>query len=323
LTHGRFGLKLLRPAAGRLFFGPLDDVDRGEDSYSPLYRQSRYCASCHEGTVFGVPVYTTYSEWLASPARKEGKQCQSCHMAPTGTLTNLAPGRGGIERDPQSLANHRFFDGSQRDMLRRCLKVDVRLSPRDQGWRADVTVQADGAGHRVPTGFVDRNLLVVLQAFAADGKELLPGADSPLLPPSAGKSVAGLAGRVYAKQISDVDGNKPVPFWNAQAEATDSRLMPGVADRSSYLFPRNLARLRVRLVYRRFWEQTAEVKGWPDNEITIIDQSLNASEAASGYSSQSGYCFGDLPRRSSTFGFRKVRSGSIFSSLTSNCQLSP
>ena len=68
----------------QLFFGPLDDVDRGEDAFSPLYRESRYCASCHEGIVFGVHVYSTYSEWLSSPARRAGKQCQDCHMAPTG-----------------------------------------------------------------------------------------------------------------------------------------------------------------------------------------------------------------------------------------------
>src|SRR5262245_20753007 len=70
LTHGRFLLRLQRPEHGQLFFGPLDDVDRGEDAYSPLYRDSRYCAACHEGVVFGVPVYTTYSEWLQSPARQ-------------------------------------------------------------------------------------------------------------------------------------------------------------------------------------------------------------------------------------------------------------
>src|SRR5262249_41172103 len=94
LTHGRFGLKLLRPRDDQLFFGSLDDVDRGEDAYSPLYRQSRYCASCHEGVVFGVHVYSTYSEWLDSPARRQGQQCQSCHMAPTGRMSNIAPGKG-------------------------------------------------------------------------------------------------------------------------------------------------------------------------------------------------------------------------------------
>src|SRR5207244_7472645 len=92
VTHGRYILGLLRPAEGQLFFGPLDDVDRGEDALAPIYGESRYCASCHEGVVFGVRVYSTYSEWLDSPARREGKQCQTCHMTPTGTLTHLAPG---------------------------------------------------------------------------------------------------------------------------------------------------------------------------------------------------------------------------------------
>src|SRR5262249_55033579 len=64
LSHGRFNLRLLRPSQEQLFFGPLDDVDRGEDAYSPLYRDSRYCAACHEGVVFGVHVYSTFSEWL-------------------------------------------------------------------------------------------------------------------------------------------------------------------------------------------------------------------------------------------------------------------
>src|SRR5206468_1854550 len=82
------------PERGQLFFGPLDDVDRGEDVASAFQRDSRFCAACHEGTVFGVPVYTTYSEWTESPAGRRGQSCQGCHLAPTGTLTNLAPGLG-------------------------------------------------------------------------------------------------------------------------------------------------------------------------------------------------------------------------------------
>jgi hypothetical protein len=280
LTHGRFGLKLLRPAKGRLFFGPLDDVDRGEDAYASLYRDSRYCASCHEGTVFGVPVYTTYSEWLASPARTEGQQCQSCHMKPTGQFTNIAQGRGGIARDPQSLANHRFFDGSQRDMLRRSLNVGVRVIPSDPGSRVEVTVLADKVGHRVPTGFVDRHLILVVEAFTSSGKAVRPEAVSCLLPAIAGKSVSGLAGRLYGKQLTDFEGRRPVPFWLARPEVVDTRLVPGVADQSSYSFPEKVARLRVRLLYRKFWEQIANQKGWPDNEMVILDQTGNATAAS-------------------------------------------
>src|SRR5439155_5316139 len=70
LRFGSDGYGLLRPADGKqLFFGPLDDAVREGEmfGYSPLYKQSRYCASCHEGVIYGVHVYGTYSEWLAGP----------------------------------------------------------------------------------------------------------------------------------------------------------------------------------------------------------------------------------------------------------------
>jgi hypothetical protein len=272
LTHGRFGLKLVRPAEGQLAFGPLDDVDRGEDSYSPLYRESRYCASCHEGTIFGVHVYGTYSEWLDSPARRDGKQCQTCHMAPTGLMTNLAPGKGGIRRDPGTLASH-HFPGGQAEMLRRCLKVAVALS-RDKGEvRARVVVRADGVGHRVPTGFVDRNLVLVVEPLGTDGQPLLTAA-GPRLPAAAGRDLAGRPGRLFAKLLKDFDGHSPSPFWRAQPEAADTRLFPGRADVTEFYFPAAAARVRVRLLYRRFWPEVAASKGWPENETTVVDETV-------------------------------------------------
>jgi hypothetical protein len=273
LTHGRFGLQLLRPAVGQLFFGPLDDVDRGEDAFAPVYRESRYCASCHEGTVFGVPVYSTYSEWLASPARREGKQCQSCHMAATGTLDNVAPGKGGIRRDPHTLANHRFFAGSQLDMLQRGVKVHVTLRSGLDDLQVDVEVRADGVGHRLPTGFADRNLLLVVEASDPHGQSMAPRS-GPVLPQHAGKSMAGRPGRLYAKQLSDFDGRKPAPFWRAQPDPEDSRLVPGRADRTSYRFPAGGSHVQVRLLYRRFWEEVAILKNWPDNEIKLVDRTF-------------------------------------------------
>ena len=270
-THGRFNLTLLRPPEGQLFFGPLDDVDRREDAFSPLYRQSRYCASCHEGVVFGVHVYSTYSEWLESPARKAGKQCQTCHMAPTGKLTNVAPGRGGVERDPKTLANHRFFAGSREEMLRRCLKVSARLTRGGQGVRAEVRVTATDVGHRVPTGFVDRHLLLLVGGQGKDGRPV-PARAGPTLPAAAGKQHAGASGRVYAKQLRGFDGHSPAPFWRANPDTLDTRLVPDQADRLTFDFPGELERLRVRLLYRRFWQEVADVKGWAENEIEVADQ---------------------------------------------------
>jgi hypothetical protein len=274
VSHGRFNLRLLRPSEGQLFFGPLDDVDRGDDSYSPLYQDSRYCASCHEGTVFGVAVYTTYSEWQASPARRAGKECQTCHMAPTGRMSNFAPGHGGIERDPKTLANHRFFAGGPAEMLRRAVSLAVRPQ-RDRG-RVHVVVEvsADGAGHRLPTGYIDRHLLLVVEALTANGQPT-PLVDGPVLPSVAGQALAGRPGKLYARLLKDFDGHSPAPFWMADPDAVDTRLTPGQPDRETFTFSAEAARLRVRLLYRRFWQQVADAKRWPDNEIVVAEHDVS------------------------------------------------
>lgn len=275
LTHGRFGLRLLRPAHGQLFFGPLDDVDRGEDTYSPIYRDSRYCAPCHEGVVFGVHVYGTYSEWLESPARREGKHCQTCHMAPSGTMTNIAPGHGGIRRDPPTLGNHRFFAGSQLDMLRRGLSLSVSTQRKANGVQIDVVLRADDVGHRVPTGFIDRHLVLLVEPLDAQGKRLAIR-DGPRLPQYARQSYAGLPGRLFGRVLADDTGHSPVPFWRADdSRTTDTRLIPGQADHNSWLTPRELSEVRVRLVHCRTWDDAAREKAWPDNELIVFDKSVS------------------------------------------------
>jgi hypothetical protein len=271
VTHGRFGLKLLRPAEGQLFFGPLDDVDRGEDAYLPVYTRSRYCAPCHEGKVFGVHVYSTYSEWQASPARRKGQECQSCHTAPTGRMTNIAPGHGGIERDPRTLGNHRFFKGSVEEMLRDSLRLDLRARRTSDGVDVEVVVEATNVGHRVPTGFVDRHVVLVVEAFTADEKDQ-PAAAGPRLPDAAGGGLRGKAGKLYAKLLKDFDGRSPAPFWRADPEADDTRLSPSAPDRLHFQFPESAVRLRGRLLYRRFWAEVAASKGWPDNEILVAER---------------------------------------------------
>jgi hypothetical protein len=270
---GRDGLRLLRPAGQELlFFGPLDDAYRPGESfaYSALYKESRYCASCHEGVLFGVPVYGTYSEWLDSPARKQGRQCQDCHMAPTGRLTNLAPGKGGIERDPRTLASHAFPGGTP-EMLRRCLRLSVVLRQDAKGVRAEVEARAEDVGHRVPTGFIDRNLLLVVEALDGAGKHV-PLREGPILPAAAGKELAGRPGRLYAKVLHGPEGGGPVPFWVAHGDLADTRLVPGRPDRRAFTFPAGVRQVRARLLYRRFWPQVAERKGWPDNEVLVAEQ---------------------------------------------------
>lgn len=272
LTHGRYGLDLRRPRGGQLFFGPLDDVDRHEDSYLPLYQESRYCAACHEGTVLGVKVYSTYSEWLASPARREGKQCQSCHMAPTGKMTDIAPGQGGVERSPATLANHRFFAGDPMAMLRAALRLTATLRSDGTATRAEIQLLTDAVGHRLPTGFIDRNLVLVVRGEDQRGHEV-PALSGPRLPDLAGPGVSGQIGKLYARVCRDQAGRTPSPFWRAEPATDDTRLIPGRADRFTATFPQETSSLRVQVLYRRFWPAVAADKAWPDNEQKVIDAS--------------------------------------------------
>ena len=279
LTHGRFALSLLRPEEGQLFFGPLDDVDRGDDVFSPLQHESRYCAACHEGIVFGVHVYGTYSEWLTSDARREGRHCQSCHMTPTGEMMAIAPAHGGIPRDPRTLASHGMLPGGREAMLKRCLSVAVTVDRQDGRVHARVEVRADRVGHRVPTGFIDRHLILVVEALDEAGDQLQPDG-GPLLPSPAGRSLAGRPGRLFAKLLQNRQGHGPVPFWQAFSDPVDTRLAPAKPVSSRFTFPVATKRIDVRLIYRRFWDEVARVKDWPDNEITVFERSFPVAEQA-------------------------------------------
>jgi hypothetical protein len=275
-AHGRFGYRLLRPKHGQVFFGPLDDVDRGEESFLPLYRQSRYCSLCHEGTIFGAPAYTTYSEWQESPAGQRGKTCQSCHMKPTGRMTNFAPDHGGVERDPLTLASH-LTPGGTADMLKRCLEVSARLDPAGNQLRLQVEVQArpDAVGHRVPTGFPDRHLILVVEATDSLGRTV-PAILGPKLTSSVGDdTLVGRPGFLFAKQLADEAGQQPIPFWRFHRLTNDTRLTPGQPQQFAWHFPANHARsLSVTLLYRRFWKVDADRKGWNDIEIILHRQDL-------------------------------------------------
>ena len=279
ITHGRFGMNLLRPEHGQLFFGPLDDVDRGEDVHGPHLSKSEYCAACHEGTLFGVHVYGTYTEWLRSPARREGKQCQDCHMKPDGVTTNFAPDNGGVERNPMTLASHQLFPGGKAAMLKGSLHVDVELRNVAEGQLASVTLTATKVGHRVPTGFVDRHLILVIEGLDTNGNSI-PATSGPTLPDSCG-SLARMPGKLFAKQLFGESGETPIPFWAEVFDEKDTRLIPHQPARTDVHFPMEIQSVRVRMIYRRFWESVEKEKGWPNGAIIVYDQVHPASSNSS------------------------------------------
>jgi hypothetical protein len=271
---GRDALELLRPASGdAISYGPLDDAVRKDESFAkfPVYQESHYCASCHEGTVFGVQAYSTYSEWLESPAKQRGQQCQSCHMAPTGTMTNIAPGHGGITRKASTLASHHTL-GGERGMLMRSLAMTATAKSVNDGMGVEVELVARNVGHRVPTGFVDRHLVLVVRAFNGQHKsvDLTAG---PTLPTSTGKW-AGLAGTLHAKLLIGEGNRTPSPFWLPVFGLVDTRLKPDEPERRSFVFTNDARRATVQLWYRRFWQEVADARGWSDNDLLVQEIQL-------------------------------------------------
>lgn len=195
-------------------------------------------------------------------------------MKPTGRMTNIAPGHGGIERDPATMANHRFFDGSQKAMLRRAVKASVRFTRRADDMQAHVQIWAEGVGHRLPTGFVDRHLVLVVEGEDSASSTLLPHS-GPKLPALVGKKWAGRPGRLFARVLRDFEGRSPVPFWLATPDPpADTRLVPGQIAAMRFDYPATLSRLRLRIVYRRFWPEVARQKNWPDDELLVLEQTF-------------------------------------------------
>jgi hypothetical protein len=274
---GKFGTRFgrdaldffLPPKNDPITFGPLDDAVRKGESFAqrPIYKRSEYCASCHEGVVFGVHAYSTYSEWLDSPAKKQGKQCQDCHMKPTGTMTNIAPGKGGIERDPLTLASH-HTPGGDLQMLRRAVSLTMKASDGPRGRRVEIDVIATNVGHRVPTGFPERQVILVVTATGDDG-QALRAIDGPRLPRSTGKW-SGASGSLYAKELIDDRGHSPIPFWLHVDKVRDTRLIPERAERSVFLFPPH-SQVTAQIWYRRFWQEVADSRAWKDNDLLVAE----------------------------------------------------
>lgn len=279
LSHGRFAMTLLRPARGdKLLLGPLDDVDRGEDVYSPLYSESRYCASCHEGILFGTHAYSTYSEWMSTSYAERGVQCQDCHMANHRRTTNMAAGHGGIERDPETLSSH-VTPGADLGFLREHLTFEVAAHRESEGIVVQTTVTARDVGHLTPTGHPARQLLLVLRAHTDSG-QVVPLIAGDRLPAVAGTpdrgGQAGQPGKLYAKILTSLDGDPHIPYWDVTELAGDTRLEPDEPTRASFTYapePSPVV-IEAELIYRRFPFDVAKEKGWTDNEIHVATHSV-------------------------------------------------
>jgi hypothetical protein len=136
-----------------------------------------------------------------------------------------------------------------------------------------VRIGAQNVGHRVPTGFIDRHLILSVEALDAEGKTLAARSGAKL-PDAAGTELSGRPGRLYARLLTGRDGKAPAPFWLANGDPVDNRLAPDRMELEEWAFPAATASLRVRVLYRRFWAEVIRSKGWPDRDTIVHDTTV-------------------------------------------------
>jgi hypothetical protein len=269
----------------QLFFGSFqDDNVPEEDTYLPLIEESQFCAACHFGVFWDTVVYNSFGEWLASPYSEpaSGKTCQQCHMpAPTlldgQTISNVAPGKGGIERDPNNIHAHTFPGASNVELLQNAVSMESTASLSGGHLVVRVTITNDKTGHHVPTDSPLRQLILLVKASGDQGQalSLLEGSTVPewggVGDPQA-DYYAGLPGKAYAKILEEVWTNitPSGAYWNPTRILSDNRLAAFSRDTTEYIFEapagENIS-IEVTLLYRRAFIELIEQKKWdaPDN----------------------------------------------------------
>ena len=199
-------------------------------------------------------------------------------MAAAADVVNAAPGHGGIDRRAEALSDHSMI-GAGTKRLGDVLRLSFTHVRFEAGVEVEVCLDSSEVGHRVPTGFVDRHVLLLVEATDAAGVGV-ENVAGPQIPKFVGPSVAGRPGRVFAKVLFRPDGSAPAPFWGAEPEYVDSRLDPAVIERVTITFGHAAATVRVRVLHRDFWESVRVEKKWTDDTVVVLDQRYSVAGIA-------------------------------------------
>jgi hypothetical protein len=177
-----------------LVFGPLVDVPNAfmGAAVQPLFKEATFCAGCHQQEQpaliagqsldpvrwpTGLPVHSTFQEWLDGPYAASGTACQFCHMPAhydmnntigTSTVENASI-TFGYPRPPEDIRSHRFrgpldLIGNEPRLIDSALYTSVQLTVIGNEVEASVSLANIGCGHALPTGEPMRSLVLLVSA---------------------------------------------------------------------------------------------------------------------------------------------------------------
>jgi hypothetical protein len=329
---GILTFQFLRPFDSSDFFiGPLINYTTPNSPYhtstcSSVLSESAFCAACHYGKFYDSVIYGSYKEWRNSeygrnPASPTYRTCQDCHMAALNRAVTGDPRERQIcsifnieNRD----YNHNMMDfgydvDSDREiprLIKNAAKVDATFeyNPAKKNWlNVTAIVTPQGVGHRFPTDSPLRHLILVVEAWDANGS-LLDQVDGEVIPSWAGTGNApsdrslvqpygGKPGTIFANLLMEEDTNisPTTAYWNEtrlawvgdlQANSrdhSDTRLYPDEPSISNYSFEvpdRGDITVTIKLIYRFAFYDLMLQKGWyrPDVQVALEDWTCKRSQ---------------------------------------------
>jgi len=294
---GVLSMDVRRPWPGtdryELFFGTFDDDNvPEEDTKLTLIAESAFCAPCHQFSFWGTPIYQSFREWQESSYAADGITCQACHMPVPSVLegeilTNVAPGFGGVERDPMTIHAHTQPGAADVPLLQDTVEMTLEVGEAGEGAvGVEISITNTKAGHHVPTDYPGRQVILVVSAVDEHGQGLTL-AEGPVLPDWCGDE-ARRPGVAYAKVLLDVEtGESPViNYWKQTLIESDNRLAAFETDRSTYRFdaPEVPGEITIRAVvlFRRLFQELAEAKAWEMPDILMEEAEVSIEVGAAG-----------------------------------------
>ena len=195
-------------------------------------------------------------------------------------ITNAAPGKGGVERDPAAIHNHNMTVDA--GLLRNSLTMDASAKIQNGKVVVHVTLINDKTGHHVPSDSPLRHLILLVEARDSRGAALKQ-LGGPKLPDWCGMGevnkghYAGLPGKTYARLLKEkwTDVFPTGAYWNHTELISDNRLAAFATDTATFTFAgtdRKKAMITVTLLYRRAFIELMEQKKWDVPDIVMASR---------------------------------------------------
>ena len=191
------------------------------------------------------------------------------------------PDQGGITRDYVPFHEHQMPGVTDENLMKNAVTMKSSAVRSGSKLQVQVSITNDRTGHHVPTDAPIRSMMLVVEVLDANGKPMALS-QGPVLPSWTG-NYAGQPGKGFAKILrDDWTGETPTAaYWRPVTIVEDTRLAALATDTSNYIFelaPGNAATVKVKLVFRRAFQQLAQQKGWTDPDLVMAEETIQVEK---------------------------------------------